>query len=204
MERKKRLTRKLSWFTILVVSLVFMLLPSMLIGAVNISKSGAQSIYPRIAVDSRDYIHVVWVDKYSDRSGVCFYSMSSSQGSEWTTPVNLSNSSKAYCETRTICDVDVDSFNNVYAAWIEDENIKLRIRTGGEWGSVINVSSMGVSLDTVSLSVSTQGDIYLVWWSIHGIVYSRARVNNSWESTKVISNTGKRSKWCKPGLPGLK
>ena len=163
---------------------------------INISNSSSwKSTYPRIAVDSGDNIHVVWVEKYSDSQGDLFYTTSDSPGSQWSTPLNLSNSSQAYSENRTACDIDVDDSSRIYAAWIEDHLIKLKIFSDGTWGSSFEVASSQEGLDTISIAVSSGGNIYMVWWSVSGNVFSRAQVNNVWEDTKIISASGKRSKF---------
>lgn len=163
---------------------------------INISNSSNwKSTYPRIAVDPGDFIHVVWVEKYSDNQGDLFYTSSDSPGSQWGTPLNLSNNNQVYSESRTACDIDADDFNRIYATWIENHLIKMRIYSDGEWGSPFEVASSQEGLDTVSIAVSPAGNIYLVWWSNSGQVFSRARVDSVWEDSKRISVSGKRSKF---------
>ena len=96
---------------------------------INISNSSNwKSTYPRIAVDPGDFIHVVWVEKYSDNQGDLFYTSSDSPGSQWGTPLNLSNNNQVYSESRTACDIDADDFNRIYATWIENHLIKKKLR----------------------------------------------------------------------------
>ncbi len=183
--------------TIIVFTLLFVFSKYTFSGEViNISNSpNWKSTYPRIAVDPGDRVHVVWIEKYSDNQGDLFYSSSDAHDPQLDIPLNLSNSSKAYSETLRSCDIDVDDSSNIYATWIEDRFIKLRIFFSGEWGSSFEVASSQEGLDKVSIAVSPVGNIYMVWWSDSGVVFSRARVNNVWEDTKRISTSGKRSKF---------
>ena len=183
--------------TIIVFTLLFVFSKYTFSGEViNISNSpNWKSTYPRIAVDPGGRVHVVWIEKYSDSQGDLFYTSSDSHDPQLDSPLNLSNSSKAYSETLRSCDIDVDDSSNIYATWIEDRFIKLRIFFSGEWGSSVEVASSQEGLDKVSIAVSPVGNIYMVWWSDSGVVFSRARVNNVWEDTKRISTSGKRSKF---------
>lgn len=182
--------------TILLTLLFVFPLNSLGSEVINISNSpNWKSTYPRIAVDPGDHIHVVWIEKYSDNQGDLFYTSSDSHDPQLDIPLNLSNSSKAYSETLRSCDIDVDDSSNIYATWIEHRFIKLKIFFNGEWGSSFEVTSSQEGLDKVSIAVSPVGNIYMVWWSDSGVVFSRARVNNVWEDTERISTSGKRSKF---------
>jgi len=179
-------------FTLLLVSSIYTFSGEV----INISNShNWKSSYPRIIVDPVNHIHVVWVEMYAESRGDLFYTSSSSDGSQWSSPLNLSNSNQVYAESRNTCDIDVDDSNRIYAAWVEDHLIKLRIFSNGEWGSSFVVDSGSEGQDTVSIAVSSEGNIYMVWWSLSGSVFSRARVNNVWEGTERISDPGKRSKF---------
>ena len=173
---------------------VILILPISIFGAEskNISNSpGWVSTAPRIAVDPQGDIHVVWVELYSSGRGDFFYSHGNPDGTEWSAPLNLSSSNKVMADT---CDVDADDSSCIYAVWIDDDAIKLRIFANGYWNSAITVASGRDDYYHTHISVSAGGNIYLVWWTLNGRVYSRARVGGSWESIKQISTTGRRSK----------
>ncbi len=163
---------------------------------INISNSpNWKSTYPRIAVGPGGLVHAVYVEMYSDNTGDLFYLSTDAADPQLDTPLNLSNSRNVFSETFRSCDIDVDDSGSVYAVWIEDHLINLRIFFNGEWGSVFEVDSSHEGLDKVSITVSPVGNIYIAWWSDSGIVFSRAQVNNVWESTERISTSGKRSKF---------
>jgi PKD repeat protein len=93
-----------------------------------------------------------------------------------------------------LCSVDVDDANRFYAAWTEQTSVKVRVWSGGQWGGLDEVGTGG-TLDGARIAVAGNGDIFLVWWSGDGYVFSRARVGGSWENVRIVSDTGKRSKF---------
>lgn len=163
---------------------------------VNISNSWSwNSTSPRISVDSSGNAHAIWVEMYSDTSGDVFYSRRSAGSPNWSSPLNLSNSSAVYCESLMMCDVATDDSDRVYVVWTEGNAIKLRIYSGGSWGGTTQVESSGSRLDAPRMAASPEGNIYIVWWATEGSIYSKSRVEGSWEGTKFISVPGKRSKF---------
>jgi len=163
---------------------------------VNISQSpGWDSNYPRMAVDSEGGIHVIWVEEYSGSSGDVFYSYCDSVSKAWSQPQNLSNNNQVYSDTHRACAIAVDDSNKVYAVWAQKTVIRMRIFSGSSWGNAITVTSGGGELDCPRVAASDNGNVFVVWWTLNGNVYSRARVNGNWESTKHISQSGKRSKF---------
>jgi len=161
----------------------------------NISNSpNLASTSPRISVDSRGNVHAIWVEMTSGTTGDLYYSRGSKNLLSWTSPINLSQSNKVYCESLMMADIDVDSSDRVYVVWTEGNMIKLRIYADNVWGGTIDVGS-GSSLDAPKISVSPEGDIFIVWWPFSGQVYCRARINGVWENSQLISDSGKRSKF---------
>lgn len=146
-------------------------------------------------VDAEGNVHAIWVEFYSSSTGDVFYARSNSGSQDWSTPLNLSNSSNVYCETLMCCGIDRDASGRVYAVWVEGNVIKLRILTGGSWGSTIQVASNSSALDGPRIAASPEGNIYLTWWSSVGTVYSRARVSGNWEESRIVSQEGQRSKF---------
>ena len=163
---------------------------------VNISKSPQwKSFYPRLATGEDGKIHIVWIEIYSSEKGDLFYAYWNPDTEKWTDPINLSNSGKAYSETFRTCDVDVDASNRVYVVWVEKDVIKLRIYSDGSWGKISKIAENDLGLDCPRIAVSGDGDIFIVWYSLNGVVYSRAKINGVWEQTKRLSTSGKRSKF---------
>jgi PKD repeat protein len=161
-------------------------------GQANVSRSSNwKSVSPRIAVDSAGNLHVVWAEYYTDPpngTGDAFYSKYDINTSVWSSPINLSNSSLVNSREYRPVGIDVDGANNVYVVYIDRTVIRLRIYSGGSWGSPFDISSHSEDIDMARIAVDPSGNIFTCWWTIDsGVVYSRARIGGSWESGVRIS-----------------
>lgn len=174
--------------------------------AANVSRSSnVASWAPRIAVDSAGNLHVVWAEYYSSPTeapnsgtGDAFYAKYDVSTQEWSTPLNLSNTSQVNSSEYRPVGIDIDSANNIYVAYIDYKTtVKLRTySTGAGWSSPFEIYSGNDELDCARVVVDSSGNIFTCWWTIYsGVVFSRARVGGNWESVKVISAGGRRSKF---------
>jgi PKD repeat protein len=171
-------------------------------GAVlNISNSPQTfSTCPRIAVDSRGVVHVIWAEMYSSFTGDCFYLRSEDAGRTWAKPVNLSRNSKVYAYGERICDVDVDGLGRVYAVWIESNVLKLARFVDGNWKDAVTVASARANMNTPKIAANPQGDLHLAWWTEDGTVFARSEVGGAWEDVRALSVPGLRSKFTDIGV----
>jgi len=151
---------------------------------------------PRMAVDGQGNIHVVWLQAYGPTSGDIFYTRCPAATGQWRTPVNLSNSGAAACDTFQACALGLDASGRLYAAWGEiGSGIKLRTLTGESWSGVEHVASTARP-EQPRIAVDGPGNLFLVWFTHDGgEVYSRARVGGAWESVRTISQRSFRSKF---------
>src|SRR6266849_6536465 len=78
----------------------------------NISNNTGSSLLPRIAVDSRGNINMVWQNDTSGNFNI-FFSRSTDGGATFSTPTNLSNSP----DQSTSPLVAVDSSGNINVVW---------------------------------------------------------------------------------------
>jgi len=167
---------------------VLLTLPICLFGSapINISNSpSTQSTFPRITVDPDGYIHVVWAEFYSSSGGNLFYCRGEPGGTGWSEPLKISTTNV----TKDSCEIDSDGSGRLYGAWIDNNSIKLRVFSGGQWNSPVTIASGRGDFYHLRLAVSSPGDIYAVWWTTSKRrVYSRARVGGNWESIKQISS----------------
>ena len=162
----------------------------------NISKSpGWDSSYPRIAVDSSNNIHVLWVEEYSSSSRDVFHAWYDSTNQVWSDPKNVSNNNKVYSDTYRSCAIAVDDADNVYAVWAQKTVIRLRIFSGGSWNNPLTVATSSAEVDCPRVAASDNGNVYIIWYGLNGKVHSKSKVNGSWESDKTISVSGRRSKF---------
>lgn len=174
------------------------------LGAANVSRSpNIASWAPRIAVDSAGNLHVVWAEYYSPPTespnlgtGDAFYAKYDISTQQWSTPLNLSNSSQVNSSEYRPVGIDIDGSNNIYVVYIDYKTtIKLRIFSGDSWSSPFEIYSGNDELDCARVAVDSSGNLFTTWWTIYtGVVYSRARVGGTWESVKTLS-VGRRSKF---------
>jgi len=186
---------KYAWlpFAILVLLGVF---SSRALAGTNVSKSSnLDSTCPRIATDSSGNIYVAWVEIYTTEGGDVFYSKSTDNGASWSTPLNLSNSRKAYVNGDRTCDIDVDGSGRIYVIWVESEIVKFRIYSGGSWGATSTLYTTTYKCNCPKIAVTPGGDIFTCWWTENGVIRSRARVGGNWEDVKTISRTGAFTKF---------
>jgi len=111
----------------------------------NISVTDSDSMRPSIAVDSEGHIHVVWSERVNGGAGEIYYKYWN--GTEWSIPVNISNSS-AFESTNP--QVAADNTGRAHIVWEEqdddyafDVEILYRRCTGEICTSSINLSGPG-------------------------------------------------------------
>lgn len=165
-------------------------------GRMNLSESAdTESWAPRLTVDSNGNIHVVWWEKGSGSSGNIYYRGYSLADQSWTDKVNLSNSGSVRADTYRTCGIASDEFGNVFAIWIEGNNVKLRSYISGKLGEVQTIGSSRTVGDHPRICAYGNGNLCAVWMGADGNIYARARVDGIWEDQRVISYSGKRSKF---------
>ncbi|MCX7973672.1 MAG: PKD domain-containing protein, partial [Candidatus Aminicenantes bacterium] len=192
MEKKNRKKKR---FSLIILLFCLLVGQEQLQAITNVSRSPQwPSWAPRIAVDFNGNVHVVWLELYSSTRGDIFYSFFDVTSRIWSVPFNVSSSGNVISESLWCADVATDSANRVYVTWIEGNRIKLKIKDG-TWGGEFLVNSGGVAYESPRLGVSPEGDIFIIWWSHDGAVWSRARVGGVWEETRFISRSGYRSKF---------
>jgi len=158
---------------------------------VNISNSPWWwSTCPRITLGPDGSAHVIWVEEYGETNGDVYYAKYDANSQQWSSPLNLSNSSQVYSKENRAAGIDSDPSGNIYVSYFENINkkIKLRICTNGSWGSPIDVATTLGDCDSARVAVDSSGNIVLTWWDMSRFVcYSRARIDGNWENVKAIS-----------------
>jgi hypothetical protein len=159
----------------------------------NISHTSAQSWYPRLRVDSQKNLHVVWNENYSEGSGDIYYAKYTKSSNSWGPAINLSNSGVCWSITLMLCGIDIDQSDRVYVVWADGGNVNLRTLSGGSWSGTETIGS-GTAPDQARVACDATGNLYTAWYTQDGAIWSRARVNGSWESARRL-NSGARSKF---------
>ncbi|MCX7973899.1 MAG: hypothetical protein N3B16_05295, partial [Candidatus Aminicenantes bacterium] len=172
---------------IFILIIMALLIPEALVAKTNISKSPLRESWaPRIAIDFAGNLHVAWLELSTSTSGDIFYSRYDAITKTWSDPINLSNSGNIFSHSLWAHDIAADSSNRVYVVWVEKNSAKLRI-WDGVWGPEILVNSGGWYYDSPRLEVSPEGDIFIIWWTEDGMIWSKARVGGEWEATRLLS-----------------
>ena len=169
---------------------IFLFLSQVGTAAINISNSaGWWSTCPRVTVDYRGNVHVIWVEEYGGSSGDVFYSKYDVYAKTWSSPLNLSNSGQVYSVDNRPAGIDSDPSGNIYVSYSEiiNKKIKLRIFASGSWGVPLDIASFEGEGDSVRVAVDASGNIFLTWWDTAWFAcYSRAYINGNWEDAKLI------------------
>ncbi len=161
--------------------------------AVNLSNTSTPSIYPQIAVDNLNQIHVVWVEMTHGRRGDVYYI--TYNGQAWSAPANISNSHNVNMGgTYLNLAIDCDPNNRIYVIWNETNRVYLRTKSGSKWGSKGLVANSSATIDGLRLSVYDYNHLALCWWNTGGS-YARARINGSWESIRKVNAGDARAKF---------
>ena len=167
-----------------------------LYGQVNISHSpGLESWAPRIAVDSKRNLHVVWGDFVPNTTnGDAYYSKYDINAKTWSQPLNISNSGRVNTDETHAVGIDIDGADNIYVVYTEHNRLSIRICIGGNWGVPMILDGWNAGeCDNPRVAVDQNANIFTTWWRLDTYtVYSRARIGGTWEPVKVISLGGSK------------
>jgi 6-phosphogluconolactonase (cycloisomerase 2 family) len=137
---------------------------------------------PSIAVDSNDYLHVVWYGPHSASGGAnqIRYSMSINGGSTWNAPTNITTSMGGTYYDQSSPSIAVDSNNYLHVVWygyhtasISHSQIRYSKSTNGgsTWNAPTNITTSigGTYYDQNSPSIAVDSNNYLhvVWYGPH-------------------------------------
>jgi len=134
----------------------------------NISNLIGSSCYPRIAIDSRDYPHVVWEERWSDTIGhyspyYAFY-----DGASWSTPYMITDTTEN--GMRPVIAIDIE--DRTHILWTYGEyggGILYRYCEGDSWSVPYEVSDSG---SFPSIAIDCDDCLHTVFESFGEIYYS--------------------------------
>lgn len=120
-----------------------------------------QSIHPQSAVDSNDYIHLVWED-WSSGNGQIYYKKSIDRGASWSAVKRLTWTSNG-CHKPAI---NIDLNDNIHVIFY-DNNYEIYYKrstdSGATWDPVKRLTwTPGFSLDS-DITSDPIGFLYMVW-----------------------------------------
>jgi hypothetical protein len=152
----------------------------------NVSRTDSQTSYePTLVVDNQDVLHCVW-KQFETGSGYDLY-YSNFNGSNWTTPTNITNQNCTGNDSHYSSMV-VDSSDNlhlVYEAPIGFYNIFYTHYNGISWSSPLNISNASGDAGFPCIAIDHQDFLHVVWREA-GIMYTFFD-GNSWLTPEEIA-----------------
>ena len=157
---------------------------------------------PKIAVDTNDNLHVVYVVNDNSSFGGTFY-YTSNDGTGWTTPTIVSYDTDGVTPLLNTqwADLFADKQGNVHAIfWDWNKGIFYRKLTGGTWGTPFNVTS-AKDVEFTRLTVDDNGNPFIAWFQTRDrSVRVRGQVSGSWVAEDTLVTGAMRSFWGYPIL----
>jgi uncharacterized repeat protein (TIGR01451 family) len=138
-----------------------------------------------MVVDSKDRLFIVWSAFLPEG---LYYITRETDGS-WTNPVDISGGLGGF-GIRLL----IDQADRVYGLWSEnyssDEIVFSYIDLNGNWSKIENISHTDTPSAYVEAAISTNGDIFAVWWDYDNgyIIYYASRHAGVW-SIPIRLNT---------------
>jgi PKD repeat protein len=164
---------------------------------VNISNSpNLYSWAPGAAFDSAGNLYVVWNETWGEYNGDMYFAKYAKSSRTWSTPENLSDSGLVASEGHNVGGVAVDEADQVHVVWTEGTSVRLRSLAGGSWQPAETIG-YGSQIEDAKITARGQGDVYIIWWSRGGQVFSRSRVSGGWEGTAQVNGSNRRAKFSK-------
>jgi hypothetical protein len=121
----------------------------------NLTDGTYTQLYPSLAVDSNDYVHVVWYGKYL---GTSYYQIRyRSYTGTWNNIIDLTTN---YSDQK-YPSIAVDSTNNLHVVWRGYDRIRYENYTSSEWGSIKNITENAYLMP--SLTVDSNDIVHVVW-----------------------------------------
>ena len=156
----------------------------------NVSRSFKNSIWAQVAMGPQGEVHIVWVeeDLGATSTDVLYVKY---DGVKWSTPFKIANVLGGYAERPYIY---CNPKGVIVVFWNQDGYMTVREYSPSQkkWLEAEKVSedySKGILESWVTLD--SDGNIYGIWFSkIEGRVWTRSRINGSWESIIRMSTSG--------------
>ncbi len=168
----------------------------------NISNNVGESSWPKIAVDSNNNSHIVWVD---DTSGNWEIYYSKFNGSNWSVPIIISDTNHINWSGQ---DIIIDSLDNLHVIWSQcippysgsDWEIYYS-KFNGTWSTPENISNTSPTKPSYNpnIAVDSNNNLHVVWNSSNaptaeGIYYSKFN-GSDWSSSIDITNNDIENKY---------
>jgi hypothetical protein len=165
---------------------------------------------PKLAVSNLEILAIVWRSGGCSDKGEIYFSLSANQGGQWTTPVNISNTSTE----STVPDITFDYAANIYIAWKDEVAGNAEILAvkspdyGTTWTAPFNISNTAGFSRSPSIKVDLIGNVNVVWMDQtpgnYEVYFSRSTDGGTtWSQAVNASNTTGDSQNPKLGLNSM-
>jgi hypothetical protein len=130
----------------------------------KICTNGGASVYPDIAVDSNDHIHVVWAD-YTPGNANIFYKKSTDGGLNWTGFKKISDNSGESVDPA----IAIDSSDTIHVVWSDDTpgnyeiHYKCSTDGGASWTGFKKIHPNSGRSDCPVMAIDSLDKIHVVW-----------------------------------------
>jgi RHS repeat-associated protein len=121
--------------------------------------------FPDVAVGADGTSYALWQDSRNGNADIFFSSLPSG-GSTWAANVKISDDPGTTAQTRAR--IGVDGAGNLVAAWIDARTTPAHVRVarkpvGGSWSASVDITPSPANVQSLSLSVRTDGFAWAVW-----------------------------------------
>ena len=121
--------------------------------------------FPDVAVGSDGTSYAVWQDSRNTNADI-FFSTLAPGGANWAANVKISDDPGSAAQTKPR--MGIDAAGNLLVAWIDARTSPARVRAarkpfGGAWSASVEVSPSPANVQSLALSVRTDGYAWVTW-----------------------------------------
>jgi hypothetical protein len=160
----------------------------------RLTQNSGDSKYPYIAIDSNDYVHLVWED-YSSGGFEIYHKKSTDGGATWSTKRLTFNTGNSQDSA-----IAVDSIGHIHVVWWDDSTYFNEIyykksTDGGTTWSTQQLTDNGAYSYYPKIALDSNNHIYVTWHddaSGNNEVYMKKSTNGgaTWTTKRLTWNSG--------------
>lgn len=160
--------------------------------------------WPALAVDSSDYLHLVWGgNDGADAESKCFYSSAAAPGTAWSAPVKIP--ADPYEGVEKHFNIAVDGNDGLHIAWAGYDGSAMdmvRVRyssraANGNWAAFTRVNDVSLATDHPALAIDSKNGVHIVarqatsgGSSLTPAIVHSSRTTGGWYPWTPVYNVG--------------